>query len=145
MHMQVIWHQRTDTLDDNLGYLAKKLKILRVQLICNVVNSYLNCTSIKLVFLQTGWEQTIICQIYCIYWKWVVYLTQTLWRLESFASSFHMLFTPVIRGKPNPIFIKPQVSVPLISRLVADYREGGTTPQEEPGFVIISFNNIIQQ
>ena len=35
---------------------------------------------------------------------------------------------PVIRGVPYRILAWPQVSVPLISRPVARYRRGGTTP-----------------
>ena len=37
---------------------------------------------------------------------------------------------PVIRGEPNPIIVRPQVSVPLISRPVVNYGEGGTTPYD---------------
>ena len=39
-----------------------------------------------------------------------------------------MSLIPVIRRKPCPIMAIPQVSVPLISRPVGSYGEGGTTP-----------------
>ena len=38
------------------------------------------------------------------------------------------VFIPVIRGEPFQIITTPQVSVPLISRPVGSYWEGGTTP-----------------
>ena len=38
------------------------------------------------------------------------------------------LYSPVIRGEPFQILASTQVSVPLISRPVGSYWEGGATP-----------------
>ena len=53
-----------------------------------------------------------------------------------FIINFSYCTFPVIRGEPNPIIVRLQVSVPLISRPVANYGEGGTTPYDmESGLV----------
>ena len=51
---------------------------------------------------------------------------------------------PVVRGVPNLIFAWPRVSVPLISRPMVSYREGGTTPIEESSiFAVFSVVHVL--